>query len=178
LRARAALVAGLFLAAALAMGDGGRVRLRQDAGPYTITVFTAPEPLIAGPADVSVLVQDRTTGDVVLDAPVEVRLRPPDGARALAYATTAGRNRLLRQAAVEVPFAGRWHLEVAVRRGTAEELVSALLPVEPASSRDASIWPFLAAPPVAVAVFALRKTRFRRRRREGIPSHSERRDRP
>jgi hypothetical protein len=178
LTARAASAAVLFLAAALAVGDGGRVRLRQDAGPYAITVFTAPEPLIAGPADVSVLVQDRRTGDVVLDAPVEVRLRPPDGVRTLAHATTAGRNRLLRHAAVEVPFAGQWHLEVAVRRGTAEEIVSALLPVEPASSHDASVWPFVAAPPVAVALFALREARFRRRRREGIPSHSERRDRP
>jgi hypothetical protein len=178
LRARAAPAAVFFLAAAFAVGDGGRVRLRQDAGPYAITVFTAPEPLMAGPADVSVLVQDRATGDVVLDAPVEIRLRPPDGVRTFAYATTAGRNRLLRQAAVEVPFAGRWHLEVAVRRGTAEEIVSALLPVEPASSHDASIWPFLAAPPVAVALFALRGARSRRRRREGSRSHPGRRDRP
>ena len=169
MRARAASAAAIFLAAALAVGDGGRVRLRQDAGPYAITVFTAPEPLIAGPADVSVLVQERATGDVVLDAPVEVRLRSADGVRTLAYATTQGRNRLLRQAAVEVPFAGRWRLEVAVRRGTAEEIVSALLPVEPASSRNASIWPFLAGPPVAVALFALREARFRRRRREEAP---------
>ena len=43
---------------------------------------TAPEPLTVGTADVSVLVQDALTSDAVIDADVEIRLRPlvPDGA--------------------------------------------------------------------------------------------------
>jgi hypothetical protein len=160
----AVLAAVLFFEASLSVADGGRVRLRQDAGRFAITIFTAPEPLTAGPADISVLVQDRMSGDVVLDAPVEIRLRPPDGARTLAYAAAPGRNRLLRQATVEFPSAGPWTIEAAVRHGAEDATVSTTLTVEPPRSRARSVWPYLAAPPIAVALFAVTYARKRRRR--------------
>ena len=72
MRRRAIAAFALLLCAAAAAADGGRVRLRQDAGSFAITVFTAPEPLAAGTADVSVLVQDRQTGAVLLDASVDL----------------------------------------------------------------------------------------------------------
>jgi len=79
MKMRAALAAALLWPAA-AYPDGGTLRLRQDTGPFMVSVFTAPQPLRAGPADVSVLVQDRASTEVLLDAEVTLTLRPPDGA--------------------------------------------------------------------------------------------------
>src|SRR5262249_33245950 len=81
--------------------------------------------------------------------------RPPDGARTLVYPTTPGRNRLLKEAIIELPFAGRWRLEVDVRRGASAATVSTMVPVESAPSRTLSVWPYLAAPPIAIALFAV-----------------------
>jgi len=156
-------VAVLLLVAAAARADGGRVRVRQDAGPFSITVFTAPEPACAGPVDVSVLVQDPASGDAVLDAAVEVVLTSPERGPVLRANAEPGRNRLLHEAIVALPAPGTWRLDVVVRRGDASGTVSTVLPVEPPASRVLSIWPFLAVPPLAVALFALRG-RLRRRR--------------
>ena len=41
--------------------DGGAVRAIERDGPFQISVFTSPQPLVAGPADISVLVQDADT---------------------------------------------------------------------------------------------------------------------
>lgn len=160
--ARAAAAALLALSAASARGDGGRMRLHQTAGPFTLTVFTAPEPLTVGRGDVSVLVQDAITGDVVLDADVTVRVKAVDGSQTRSYSAVAGRNRLLRSATVELPFAGRWHLEMAVHRGSQEVIVRALVPVESARSRWRTAWPFLAAPAILVALFLAGARRRRR----------------
>jgi hypothetical protein len=167
LRRRGLLAAALLLCAARALADGGRVRLRQDAGPFAITVFTAPDPLTVGPADVSVLVQNREDGAVLLDAGVEVRLTGPGAATARSYPAGPGANRLMKAAAVGFPTAGTWRLEVIVHRASEASMVSGTCAVEPAASRLEAIWPFLAVPPLAVALFALREARFRRRGRQG-----------
>ena len=164
---RGLFAAGLLLSAAHTLADGGRVRLRQDAGPFAITVFTAPDPLTAGPADVSVMVQSREEGAVLLDAEVEVRLTAPGSAEARRYRAGPGVNRLMKVTAVALPLAGRWRLEVVVRRAADTATVSGTLSVEPPVSRLEGIWPFLAAPPFAIVLFALRQTRSRRRRRQG-----------
>ena len=159
----ARLAAVLLFVAAAARADGGRVRVRQDAGPFAVTVFTAPEPLAAGPVDVSVLVQVQASGEVVLDAVVDVVLTPPGGGPDLHAKAVSSRNRLLREAIVTLPAPGTWRLDVVVHRGGASGTVSADLPVEWPASRMFAIWPFLAVPPVAVVLFALRG-RLRRRR--------------
>src|SRR5262245_59336548 len=48
----------------LAWADGGTLRLSEHKGDYRITVFTSPTAMRAGPVDVSVLVQDATTGEL------------------------------------------------------------------------------------------------------------------
>ena len=55
------LLLGTWCAPAIA--DGGSMRLSGKKGGYQITVFTAPTPFRAGPVDISVLVQDASTGD-------------------------------------------------------------------------------------------------------------------
>jgi hypothetical protein len=161
MRGRAA--AGVLLLAliegAVAHADGGRLRSRQVAGPFAVAVFTAPEPLAAGAADISVLVQDRVSGEVVLDAEVTLELSGPGPARAIAAG--AGANRLLKAAVVDLAPAGLWTLGVAVRRGAAAARVSCELPVGAPASRLSAIWPLLALPPLAVVLFALRPRRKR-----------------
>jgi hypothetical protein len=73
---RLAAVLALGMWATAARGDGGTMLLHQDAGPFTITLFAAPQPLQAGPADLSVMVQDRSSGEVLLDSMIDVSIAP------------------------------------------------------------------------------------------------------
>jgi hypothetical protein len=153
-----ALLAMLLLVPIVARADGGVVRVRQASGPFLISVFTASDPLRAGPIDVSVLVQDVGSGDPVLDATVGLALQPHDSASAplLARAThERATNKLLQAAIVTIPAAGRWALRVDVRRGQDEATVTTGLQVAPPAPRLAAIWPYLLVPPLAIAVFAL-----------------------
>jgi hypothetical protein len=149
-----ALVAWLLLTG-VARGDGV-LRLSQASGPFTISVFTAPEPLRAGRAEVSVLVQERST--VVLDAAVELRLRAPDGAEdTLAVAHAAGNNQLLQSAFVELRTPGRWELAVAARRAGISATVSCSLDVAPASAGLGAHWALLALPALCILLFVWRE---------------------
>jgi hypothetical protein len=139
----------VFLAAGLAAADGGRVRLTQNAGPFTITVFTAPEPLTSGPADLSVLVQDGGDGRVLLDAAVVLELRAPGGSSLRRVPARVGTNRLLKVCLVRLEPEGMWDAAVVVRRAESEVRVSLPLPVAAASSPLAAVWPLLLIPPLA-----------------------------
>ena len=61
---------------AVVWADGGLLRARQEAGPFIVSIFTAPEPLRAGPVEVSVLVQS-SGGGVLTDAVVDLSSSPP-----------------------------------------------------------------------------------------------------
>jgi hypothetical protein len=161
---RGAALLALFACAAAAAADGGRVRVRQEAGPWTVTVFASPDPLVAGPADLSVLVQDRDGGSVVPDARVVFVLRGPAGDE---RAVTAGRgaNRLLGSAVVTFATPGDWLLSVRVHRAGASAELSCALRVRPGPSRLAGLWPYLAFPPFGVALFALHGALVSRRRK-------------
>ncbi|MBO0722964.1 MAG: hypothetical protein J2P41_19215, partial [Blastocatellia bacterium] len=79
-----------------ALADGGVVQLHQSSGPFVITVFTAPTPLRAGTADISVMVQDSQSDSPLLDANVIVSLYSEDGKALKAEARRAlSRNMLL-----------------------------------------------------------------------------------
>src|SRR5271166_2488985 len=62
-----------------AKGDGGIIRLREAQGPFSITVFSSPEAASGGLTDVSALIQEKESGNVVLDADVRLDLSPPGG---------------------------------------------------------------------------------------------------
>ena len=57
-----------FVAMNLLLADGGAVQFRRQTGPVIITLFSAPVPLRAGPADLSVLVQNARDGSPILNA--------------------------------------------------------------------------------------------------------------
>ena len=134
--------------------------VNQSAGPFDITVFTAPTPARIGPVDVSVLVVDRAGQLPLLDADVQVGLRPA-AAPALersATATHAGAtNKLLYGVALDVPSAGSWTLEARVRAGERAATVSCVLEVEAPLGPLVAYWPYLGLPAVAIGVFALQQ---------------------
>ena len=66
----------VVLAPLAAQADGGAVCLHETSGPFLVTVFVSPYPLRVGPADISVLVQDQRTGEVVLDPIIKLAIHP------------------------------------------------------------------------------------------------------
>src|SRR5688572_20861731 len=103
------LFVGLLLfgpCSAPSWADGGQLRLIERHGNLQIAVFTSPNPLRAGPVDISVLVQDARTGQPIDYANVYVQIARSDqtGKPIVAPATAAAAtNKLMRAALVELP---------------------------------------------------------------------------
>jgi hypothetical protein len=153
---RATLLLCFVLAPVLLNADGGVVCLRQASGPFVVTVFSTPAELRAGPVDFSVMVQNRESRAALLDAAVDLKLKPrAAGGRAIEVAATRRQatNKLLKSAIVDLPAAGQWTLMVSVRRGAQKALFKTRLQVAPPLPRIAAIWPFLILPLLAVVVF-------------------------
>jgi hypothetical protein len=166
----APILAAAFLPVAVvagpALADGGTLRLTRAAGPFVISVFTAPEPLRVGSADVSVLVERRAAAAVLLDATVELEVRAADGTERTVVASHAtASNRLLQAALLELPDPGRWQLTVVVRHGTDAATVSCELLVESAAPYLAAQWQAVALPPLCIVLFVWRERLLRRRPR-------------
>ena len=151
----------VMLAPLVAHADGGTVQLREASGPLVVTVFTAPETFRAGPIDTSVLVQDRESGRVILDATVDLAFQPASGTGAWLQARAThgqARNKLLQAGTIDMPAAGWWTMQISVSQNGAQAVVATKVLVLPAAPRLAAIWPFVILPPVAIALFALHQT--------------------
>lgn len=162
---------------AVVWADGGVLRARQKAGPFTVSIFTTPEPLRVGPVDVSVLVQSsggRVLTDAVVDVLFESATRPIERRRARAT-EGASSNKLAKAAVVDLPAAGQWTLTVSVRANADAGTVTCLLPVAPSASRMSLLWPWLLVPPVVIALFAVHQTLKDRDRRRASRTHVKRR---
>src|SRR5262245_57509278 len=66
---------GYVLGITGAHADGGTVQFKKSAGPFSITVFTTPSPLRAGPVDISLMIQSSVNQQPLLDCVTEVHLR-------------------------------------------------------------------------------------------------------
>ena len=162
MRARLLLAAAGCVLASAALADGGRLRAYEDAGAFRVAIFTSPEPLAAGPVDVSVLVQDRATGETLLDADVVVELSGPGGLVLSAPAGRHARNRLFYGTIVNLT-PGPWTVSARIRRRDASGSVSATFPVG-AAPGPIRAWPYLSIPPLAVALYAANRGLRRRER--------------
>jgi hypothetical protein len=158
-----------------AFADGGVVLAQQTSGPYRITLFGSPSPLRAGPADLSVFVQDLKTGEAVLTPKVDVQVQaastdageawvPPCcsmtmGARTITATHDAAQNKLLYAANIVLPASGPHKILVRLDDvnviSTSAEIARPLPPV-------AHYWSYLALPPLFIVGFALNQ-RLRRR---------------
>ena len=155
----------IFHPSSLARADGGAVRLRQRAGGYQIAVFTSPTPFRAGPVDVSVLVQDASTGECMPEAQVTVCLKAPGAGRALECpaTTAAATNRLFHAAVFELPESGRWDVEVAVEGPHGRALLRFGIEADGPAPRWLEFWPWFTWPALVVALFGLHQVMIRRR---------------
>lgn len=163
-----ALVCGILLTAPVARGDGGTVRASERCGPYRVTVFTSPTPLRAGSADVSVLVQDDDSREVIADAAVTVRAvpqgRPRDQVSAAAT-PEAATNKLLRAAVFDLPAAGTWDVAVAVGGPRGDGVVRFAVEVDEPPPAWADLIGWVGWPALVVAGYAAHRTLVRRKRR-------------
>ncbi len=166
-----------FLAAALVLlargscrADGGAIIARETVNGLNLTVFAAPVPLRAGPADVSVLVQD-AQGQAILDATVEIGwtsavpaaspdwLPPCCSMNTLQGLTPALRshsqNKLLYGALLPIRSAGESEISVHVKSPQGEASLNIPINAAPPRAPLLAYWPLLAFPPVAIGLFAV-----------------------
>lgn len=101
--------------------DGNVVRIQENSGPFRIAVLTEPDPLPAGPCDVSVLVQNRDTGAPILDATVTLSIGSPNAAndppKAIPATIETSSLKLLESGTIDLPREGAWNLRVSVGSG-------------------------------------------------------------
>lgn len=144
-----------LLSPAIARADGGVVRSSEKRGPWTITVFTNPTPPRVGPVDVSVLVQETSTGRPVLDVPVTVSR--PGGPRITAG--EHGSNKLLHGATLDLPRAGTWNIAVVV----GDQVVGFAMEVAEPLPAWWTMGPWIAWPAVVIGVFVVHRVLVGRR---------------
>jgi hypothetical protein len=155
----------LLLGATTAYGDGGAMLLHQDSGPFTITLFASPQPLHTGMAEISVMVQDRFSSQVLTDPTIEVTLNQESAMR---LAPGKAGNRLMQSAEMQLSRAGRSKLEVVVRRGNDVARLTTAFNVDADRSRVALVWIYILLPAVAVALFAIQQRLKMRKRTPGL----------
>jgi len=155
----------VILAQASALADGGAVQLRKEAGPFVITVFTAPAPLSAGPVDISLLLQNRNGLEPVLDANVSLLLRAQDsGSEIRARATREhAQNKLLFAAPITLAESGKWQLTVTIQRNGERTDATGTIAVAPTREMVASYWGYIAFPPLIIVLFVIRERLIRRK---------------
>ena len=176
-----ALYAAILLAlasCAAARADGPHIAFHGTQGAYTITLFSAPDPLVAGPADLTLLVQNAAdgslarvpaaTGQLTLPghAPVSFRLTPGGAA-----------NRQLPGATVRLPSAGTYALRLRLTSPTAATLLfSGTLPVEANHGRRNTVLWAVFLPVVLIALFLVNQyaKQLRRARRKAPPARMAR----
>ena len=152
----AVFILGMWATAA--RGDGGTMLLHQDSGSFTITLFAAPQPLHVGVADLSVMVQDRSSGDVLLDPAVDLTVTPEAAdASPQTLRLTRGQasNRLLQAATVQFPRPGKWRLTLLISRGGEAVRLGTECTVEPDRSRGLLVWFYVLLPAVLILLFAI-----------------------
>jgi hypothetical protein len=152
---RLAAVLALGIWAAAAYGDGGTMLLHQDAGPFTITLFATPQPLRVGTADLSVMVQDRSSQEVLLDPAIDLTVAAGASQDTVRLARGQASNRLLQAATVHFSKIGKWRLMLVVRRGKDTASLSTECAVEPGRSRAMLVWFYVLLPVGIVLLFVL-----------------------
>jgi hypothetical protein len=166
------LIVAIIACVQSARADGGRLRFRQPAGPFIVTLFTTPDPLTQGHADFSVAVERAGQPGLVEDADVQLILTPANGhALALHASHAAATSKWLQAANFSIPARGLWQVTVVVRRGNQIGQCSGAIRVGAAGPRDLT-WDVLPVP--LVGLFLLlhqrRKHKYSRERRSRLAS--------
>ncbi len=164
--ALATVCLSLGFSSASAFADGGTLRFSGRRGNWSISVFTAPAPLCAGPVDLSVLVLDAESGRPIAHLAVEVRAGRAGSAEAgirMPATTEAATNKLMRAARLELSEPGRWHFDMSVEGVDSSQPIGFDVEVAPPPPPwlELSLW--IAWPLVPIGLFATARFRLRRK---------------
>jgi hypothetical protein len=168
------ILGGLILATACPplCADGGTLRFSAVQGGYRISVFTAPIPFRKGPVDISVLVQDRKTGEVMASTQVTVRMTKP-GQAVLQFpaSANAATNKLFRAAQFDLPAPGRWEWQVDVKGPYGLAAACGEVDAAAALPQWQELWIWIGWPALAVVLFGIHRLLVHRRHspREILP---------
>jgi hypothetical protein len=105
-----------------------------------------------------VMVQDRSSGEVLLDPVIDVSLTPEAAGTAdeiVRMARGQASNRLLQASTVRFPTAGKWRLTLLVQRGKDVARLSTECTVEPDRSRASLVWFYVLLPVGVILLFVL-----------------------
>jgi hypothetical protein len=136
--------------------DGGIVLWQRITGSFTVTVFATQAPLRAGPADISILVEDAGEPRAVMDARVFIELQHDADATVTAEAThRQARNKLLYCSLISLPEAGNWKLKIIVEHDGERAETMGDLTVDRPLPMLLSYWKLIAFPPVVMILFII-----------------------
>jgi hypothetical protein len=173
----------------MAWADGGAIQFQGDSGAFHVTVFTQPPILRAGFVDLTLLLQDRSNQNPLLDAKVTFDLTAQDSNHAqqtewmppaCAMNKTVdlsnvpaklghGENRLLYGVVVQIPSSGHWQLKAHIQRDIESADPETLLDVKPALLPPLAYWHLFLLPPLGILGFVLHQmARGQRKREEGV----------
>jgi hypothetical protein len=164
----------LLATSEIGLAHGGAVQFRATAPPFVVMVFTDPPQCRAGQLDLSASVQQENSP--ILDAEVTVSLFPLEPAQASptaawlppACVTSApvnlqniplriadGANRLFYSALIQIPYDGRWQLQMSVRRGGNHAVIQGILDVDRPLPPFTAYWQWFLFPFFAIGGFVL-----------------------
>ena len=105
-----------YLASGSSDDDDQVLRLHEQSGAFTVSVFAPAGDLETGSSDFNVLVQDRSNQDVLLDPTVNLRAQQTNGSNSTesVRATNDSENKLLQSASLNLPATGDWTVKVDV----------------------------------------------------------------
>jgi hypothetical protein len=174
-----------LLSSGIGLADGGAVQLHVAAPPFVVTVFTDPPVCRAGQVDLSAFIQEEK--GPVLDAEVVASLSALEPAKTVsagawlppacaANATTdlqnvplqiaRGTNRLFYSTLIQIPYGGRWQLQLTIHRGADHVTVQGILDVDPPLPPVAAYWEWFILPFLAIGGFILQQHIRRQRKQE------------
>ena len=162
-----------IVARSMLFGDGGTLQLRKETPEFIVTVFTSPAPLSAGPADISILLQNRDTLEPVLDAEVSIVMRAEaTGSEVHVRATREkAQNKLLYAAPVTLGDSGGWEIKASILRLGVTSEIAGTIKVAPNQQKMESYGAYLAFPPLMVLLFTVREWLIRHKKhtsKEGL----------
>ncbi len=148
--------AGLLTLPLSLSADGGVLLLHAESGAFAISIFGTPAPLRAGPADLSVLVQNKAGQDVLLDADLTLRLsRTGQPDITLKPTRQQAANKYLYASQFTFPAAGKWKLELSCKEGKQTTNVNGELTVSPAEPALFTYWGYFLFVPLTISLFIL-----------------------
>jgi hypothetical protein len=160
--------AQLLLHPVWALADGGTLRISERYKDFQVSVFTSPAVLRCGPIDISVLVQEPTTGKVRTDIPVTIQLQQADSADhnrtpivlEQAATTTIATNKLFRAAIFDVMEPGNWQVTILLNENSSGQPLTDshlsptfTLAISPPPPAWLALAPWIAWPFAAIALF-------------------------